>query len=181
MSNVKSGFTLIELIIYTILFSILIVAGIHFSWQIIHSKTKSSVYLEVQQNARSIISIISQKIRLADDVKLSESIFGENPGKLVLDMPNTEPDITFDTYLKTINLGSQNFEIRTLRMQKGNESVDLTTNRLEVTNLTFLNLTHGSEPKNIKIKLGLKRFNPTNNPNWRAGINLETAASLRKK
>lgn len=177
--NLNKGSTLIELIIYTALVSLIAVVVIGFAWNIINARIKNEVYQEVEQNLRFGMEKITQAIREADDISTADSIFNVSPGKLTLEYPNK--DMIFDVSAKIINIGGQNVEIHKLRIKDGNnDPKDLTSNKVDIINFKLTNLTRGSEPKNIKIDLTIRHVNPTQNLKWAAEILSETTASIRK-
>ncbi|MEK7580085.1 MAG: hypothetical protein AAB465_00510 [Patescibacteria group bacterium] len=177
--KIITGFTLVELIIYLSLVSLIAVVSISFVWNIVNARIKNEANQEVEQNLRFGLEKITQAIREADDVSAMDSIFNVSSGKLTLKYPGK--DIIFDAPVKIININGQDVEIHKLRIKDGDsDPKDLTSNKIDIINFKLTNLTRGLEPKNIKINLTIKHVNPTQNLRWAAEISSETASSIRK-
>lgn len=130
--------------------------------------------IELEQNGRFILNQLTRDIKMASDIRMENSVFEANPGKLVLTMPDNS-EITFDTYDKQVALADQNFTINKLRKTEGiTGPLDLSSDHISVKNLIFYDRTRGTESKNIKIKITLSDINSTKE------LNIETAVSLRK-
>ncbi len=76
----NKGFTLVELIIYIAIISIVVVGFITFTLSIINSRNKNYVVQEVQANTRTAFKLISQEILLAEGVNIGSSVFDSDPG-----------------------------------------------------------------------------------------------------
>ncbi len=77
----KGGFTLIELIIYIAIVSLVLILSSNFAWDIIQGNTKSNSFREVQQNSRFAIERVSRSLREGNDpgiFTVSEGILYEN-------------------------------------------------------------------------------------------------------
>lgn len=177
----QNGFTLIELIVYIAISAMVLVTAVNIGWNLIMSEANITGKQEVYMSARMIVNQIQIKIREADDVITGSSTFGSHPGILTLDYPGGGTDIIFDTYTKNVTIGGQSITVRKLRIKEGSaDYVDLTSDKVDVTNFTLTNLTRGNESKNINIELTIQRANPSNSPNFDASISLETAISIRQ-
>lgn len=177
--NIK-GFSLVELIVYIAIASMVLVTVVNVAWSIMISNSNTQGKRDTYFNARQVMQQMQTKIREADDVITGSSTFGSHPGALTLDYPAGNTDVVFDTYTKSVTIGGQSTTIRKLQMKVGlNDYVDLTTDKVNVTNFVLTNLTRGTEPPNIKIELTIQKANPGNDPNYDASIAVETAISLR--
>lgn len=65
----KKGFSLVELIIYIALLSIVISGAVLFAWDIIYGRVRSRIQLEVNQNLRLSSKRMMFEIRNADDIR----------------------------------------------------------------------------------------------------------------
>jgi len=166
----KKGFTLIEILIYTTIVAIFLVAAVNFSLDIIEGKAKARSMREVQQNTRFSIERMTQEIRRASGINLGQSVFDTHPGILSLAMPEAEKNPTiFDLSLDGA-----------LRITQGTSTPEiLTTNQVATTNLVFTNLSPLAWSKNIKINLTIQYKNPERKE-FEATSIVETAVSLRK-
>jgi prepilin-type N-terminal cleavage/methylation domain-containing protein len=177
----KSGFTLIELIIYMAIASVVLVTAVGTGMNVITTQGVSETKREIYTNARFLMNQFGFAVRNADDVIIGSSTFGSNPGILTLDYPGIGTNVIFDTYTKNIIAGGQAVTIRKLEVKDGTaDYVDLTSDSVTVTNFTLMNLTRGAEPKNINIQLTLESVNPGNNKTYDISIPLETALSIRR-
>lgn len=79
----KGGFTLIELIIYIAIVTMVLILASDFAWNIIQGDTKAMVYREVQQNAQFAMEKITRALRfgqapgifnISDDILYQDSI-----------------------------------------------------------------------------------------------------------
>lgn len=178
---VQNGFTLIELIVYIAISAMVLVTAINIGWNLIISEANVTGKQEVYMSARTIMNQIQISIREADDVITGSSTFGSHPGMLTLDYPGGTTDVIFDTYTKSVTIGGLPATVRKLRIKEGSaDYVDLTSDKVDITNFTLTNLTRVNEPKNINIELTIQKVNPGNDPNFDASISLETAISIRQ-
>jgi len=176
----QKGFTLIELIVYIAIASLVLVSALNIGWNVSLGQTNSSAKKEVYLNARLILNELQNQIRQADGVITANSVFNTNPGTLSLDYPGGNADVVFNTYSKAVNVGGAVTNITKLRVYEGMNYSDLTSDQVDVTNFTVQNLQRGTEKTNIGITLTLERVNPGNDPKYDASINIQTAISLRK-
>lgn len=175
----KKGITLLEVIVYTAISSIILVFILKFSWNIFGTQARVGATAELTQNGRMVLEKIGQDIREAEDF-LPTSIFDSNPGVLSIDIPDGD-DITFDTYTKEVLIGNQNMTIRKLRRTEAGNSLDLTTDKVDVTNFLVKNRSRPPNAKNVKIELGFAYANPGNDMQRNKSIDLETSFTLRIK
>ncbi len=178
----KSGFTLVEIIVYIALSVLAFMFIIGIGQNLLIGTAKVQGERELSFNARTVMNLISQRIRGATSVVTASSTFNTNPGVLTLTYPGISPSIIFDTYTKTLTKPTGGtYIIRKLRMKEGSGSyIDLTNDKLNITNFVVRNLTRSTERKNINIELTFSEANPNNDPNINESLSLETAISLRQ-
>jgi type II secretory pathway pseudopilin PulG len=184
MSNAftrRRGFTLVEALIYIVLAALAFTFIIGIGQDLLLGSVKIQGEREVSFNARTAINLITQKIRGANDVVLGSSTFNSSPGVLTITYPGVSPSIIFDTYNKTLTKSTGGtYVIRKLRMKEGTAAaVDLTNDKINITNFVVRNLTKSTEAHNINVELTFTQANPANDPNLNASISVETAISLR--
>ena len=173
----KNGFTLVELIVYVAISSIVFITAINVGWDLILAQTNTIGKRDIYMNARLIMNQLQTNIREADDFTIIDSDFDT----LNLDYPGTTKDIVIDTYTTLVTIGGEEITIRRLRFKEGIlDAVNLTTDKTNITDFSLTELTRGSENKNIDLSLTLEKVNPGNNPNFDADITLNTSLSLRK-
>jgi len=160
------GFTLIEIIIYLGIIAGVLVLTVGFLWNIIAGSIKETAYQEVQQNARFVLTKITQEVRRA--VGINNPLPGQSADSLSLTMadPNLNPTV-FDLYQGKLRI-----------TQGGVNSYQLTTDRVIVENLQFTNLSYENTPGAIRIEMKINHSNPSNLNEYRASINLKTTVSL---
>ncbi len=167
----RAAFTLIEVIIYVIIVSFIIVGSTNFVHAVIGSSAKATAQKEIVYHGRFVLQQILAKMREAEDVILAGSTFDSNQGVLVLDMPGNNPDVIFETYFDTV---------LKLRMKDGTAIYDLTTGRLKVDQFIVRNFTAGAGPKVIRFEFALSRVNTSGDPDFDAAISLNTAVTIRR-
>ena len=169
----KKGFTLLELIIYIGIASMVIVAAAELVVGTTRAQAKSQELHEIHMNARLVMNQLTVKIKEAEDVFTGLSTFDTNPGILVLDYPGAGTDIIIDTYDKTVTRGSQDVIIKKLRIKEGSaDYVDLTNDKVDLTNFVLSDMTRENEKDNINVQLTLA-INDSD-------ISVETSISLRQ-
>ena len=165
--NTEKGFTLIEVLLYLAIVGIIIQGFITFILSITDINSKTYVTQEVQANTRMILGLISQKIRAADDILTPSE--GNSTSTLILDMPNPDPDLTF-----SITDG-------VLGMAEGAaSSTPITSNKVNISNLTFTNLATAGEKDNIRIEITAIDFKMGESKEFQYSQTLQTSVSLRK-
>ncbi len=180
MRTSTRAFTLIELILYIAIMAIVLVSTIGFLWNIIGSSVRVSTSTELVYSARLVLDNMTRSGRGADDVIVASSTFGAHPGVLVFGY--STGNVTFDTAAKNITVGGQSVTIRKLRMKTGAAApIDLTSDKVDVTNFVVKNRTRGTEPKNVKVEVTLAYVNPGGDQARNRSLSFETAVSIRKQ
>jgi len=183
MKNIlkNKGFTLLELIIYIAIASVVLVSAIGIGWNIMIEEERSANKRELYMDARGLVGQMTRDIRGAEDVIVGDSTFDVHPGVLSLDYPGGNTDKIFETYSKSVTVGGESVDITKVKYTDGmNDVVALTSDRVDVTNFVVTNMTRGSENPNIKIDITLESVNPGGDPILDASITIETAVSLRQ-
>ncbi len=163
-SREQSGFTLFETVIYVAIAGVILVSFVQFSLTVSGSRNKNFAVQEVQANARTALDLITQKIRLADDVVSPAE--GTSGGTLILDMPAPDPSITI-----SLNGNYLNFN--------DGLSVNVTSEKVKVTSINFTNLAKSGERDNIAINFVVE-YNTANDVRFSHTETIQTAVGLRK-
>lgn len=175
------GITLVELIVYVAITSIVLLFVLRFMWNVSGVSIRVDVSTELIQNSRFILDKISYDLHVAENVVIGSSTFNTHPGALMLDMPAGAQNIFYDTYEKDILVGRQTIKIRKLRRRAGEQqAVDVTGDKVNVANFVLKNRTRAQESSNIKIEFTLAFVNPGQDPQRNRELNVETAVSLRQ-
>lgn len=155
------GFTFIELILYTALVSIFLTSAVYFAWNIIYGQVRSDVQQEVSGNLRVISERIQFEIRNAKGI----NSLGDN----FIELDSGSLGIT------VIALAD-----KAVQITQGGETNNLTSNEVEVKNLSFTNLTtEDQKSKNIKFSITIRHKNPAGKREWEREGTIETTAELR--
>jgi type II secretory pathway pseudopilin PulG len=140
----RSGFTLIELILYIALLAIFITGAIYFTWDVIYGREKAFQQQIVDQSTRIAMERIAYEIRRAKDIQ-SVSV-----GQIILDNDGSTTEISLvGDAVQIISGGSGPF--------------DLTSSQVRVTSLTFVDLSSssldpaGEDSNNIGVSLVIEQ------------------------
>ncbi len=164
--NTQKGLTLIEVLLYIAIIGIIIQGFITFILSITSTNSKTYVIQEVQANTRMALDVISQKIRAADDVITPSE--GNSTSTLVLDMPNSDLDLTFSIINGVLDITEETAS-----------STPITSNKVNISNLTFTNLATAGEKDNIKIEI-TAIYRMGESKEFQYSQMLQTSVSLRK-
>ena len=80
----KNGFTYIETLIYIALATIVLGLIFSYGWNVLSIRERSTTISETTSDAQFLSERIGREIRAALSVNKDQSVFDENPGKLVL-------------------------------------------------------------------------------------------------
>ncbi|MEK7576418.1 MAG: prepilin-type N-terminal cleavage/methylation domain-containing protein [Patescibacteria group bacterium] len=170
-NKIAHGFTLVELIIYIGIFSLIVVGLMSFALSMTIARTKTYVGQEVTANARVALDIITQKIHAAQGVNVVGSTFKTDPGVLSLEMADVSKNPTI------INLNANDGR---LQIKEGAASeVFLTSREVQVKNLIFRNLTQNGERENIWITLTVQ-YGDSNTGDYSYSWTGSTTVSVRQ-
>jgi prepilin-type N-terminal cleavage/methylation domain-containing protein len=166
----KSGFTLIEVLIYIAIVALVITTLVQFILSISQSRNKNYVVQEVQGNVRSVVDIISRNVRSATDIQLATSTLGTDPGVLVLTMASSSLNPTIfslsaDDGVAQIKQGSQT-------------TTTLTSDEVRVTNFVFIDTTGSSTRKHMKLEMTVESAS-TDSVDVRYDQSIETTFGIR--
>jgi len=143
--NIKSGFTMIELILYVAITTMFLSAAILFTWDLVYGRVKSHVYQEVNQNIRLVSKRIIYEARNASDINSitpnSISLSSTDPGRdpTVIDLSNGRIRIGWGTSAQC----------------PVTAPCYLTSNLVNVSSLSFSDLS-GANTSNIKFSVTIQ-------------------------
>ena len=164
--NTQKGFTLIEVLLYIAIIGMIVQGFITFTLSITATNSKAYVVQEVHANTRMALDLISQKIRAADDVITPSK--GNSTSTLVLNMPDPNPDLTFSVIDDILSM-----------TEGATSSTPITSNKINISVLTFTNLTIVEGKDNIKIEITAD-YKAGESKEFQYSQTLQTAVSLRK-
>lgn len=160
----ESGSSLIEMLIYIAIVSVFLITLINFSWDVINSKVKNTTTGETTDNTHIIIEKIGIAARNASSIDTPE--LSQTSQILVLNNPGGS-QTTFD-----LSNGR-------LRINEGSGYFYLTSSKVNIENLEFINLSQTGTEGNIRIKMTVSHNNPENKQEYNAIQNIDTSFSLR--
>jgi type II secretory pathway component PulJ len=169
MNNKKTfGFTLLELLLYISLLSIVIFSISSFFNIVIQSRIKNKTILEVEYQGSRVIQIISQTIKNAQGINYP--------------LPNNSGNSL------SINTGEENNNQiiftqsnRSIIIKQGeNPEINLTSPLISVNNLNFRNLSRTGTYGNIYIEFTLEHKNNQKRKEYDYSKTFQTAISLRQ-
>lgn len=164
----QRGFTLIELVLYTALVGILVVALAHFAMSTSESRNKIVTKNYVEDNGNIAIQRMTREIRQALSVDIGQSVWGVSPGHITLNVNGADTPVVIEmvgTDLQ-ITLGS-------------NGPYFLLDNQVKAESLIFTDLSLSGDATNIGIELGLKNVGEDVSPSMANNLLLTTSVSLR--
>lgn len=165
-----AGFTLIEVMIYVVLVSGILIGATSFAISIINNRTKSFAIQEVEQNSRFVMEKITQAVRSAR--KIATPAIGVTDTTLELEMS----DGTRNPTIFTLNGSSLNFTEGT------GPTLDLHSGNVEVSNLIFTNLSlPNGKTRNVYVSFTLSHRNPSGRQEWAFTDSFETTIELRDR
>lgn len=166
LKNQKS-FTLMEILVYVAVLAIIVLSVSTFLIWATKSNAKIKAMRETSDNARRVIEI------MVYEIKEAKSIYTPTSTSTQLSLETTHYLISGE---KTSYLDFYLCGVTTLCLKKESENpITLTSDRVEVNNLEFIQIATSS----VQINLGINFKNPQNRPEYQATINLISTASLR--
>lgn len=144
----QKGFTLVEMVLYVALCSLLLLSLSGLTSFLLETRTRSQAINEVNQQGSQVMSLITQTIRNAKSVE-SPSI-GSN-----------SPSLSITTVNPLLNPTVFSLSSTTVVISEGGKpAIALTNSRVSVSSLLFQNVSSTSSPeKNIRISFTVDSVN----------------------
>lgn len=131
----ERGFTLAELIVYLSIVTIAILVFASFMVNVTKYASHSKVQREVQQNARLVLSRITQEIRTAASIDAANSVFNSDDGKLTVQGPSgalvsfyrqaSSDEVYYDNGSGAVPLSSDAIRVSELRFAQVSSGVSV--------------------------------------------------------
>lgn len=166
--NRNQGFALIDFIIYIVITALVLIAIFNFVWEIIYGNIKAQAIREVQQNSRLAMEKITEAI--LDASAINSPAMGGISDSLSLSMQ----DLGLDPALFQI------INNKLIITRGANGPLELTNNRVKVSNLQFSNLSYAGKPGTVRIQMIIEHTNSGNLRQYEALLKTESTVSLRK-
>lgn len=170
----KEGFTLIEMLAYVTILSIIVLAISGFFLWVVRSNSKARAIWEVSDNARRVMETLSLEIKEAEGIYAPTSLFSTSSGQLSLETKKYLPDGETETYVDFFLC-----EKRLCLKKEGQSPVAITSESVEVNNLGFYPLAATSTSPSIRINLEIDYKRPAENPEYLASFSATSAVSIR--
>lgn len=169
MKTIKlKGFSLIEMLVYITIFSIIFFTISSFFIWVIKGNIKNRAIQEVLDNGRLAMETITYEIREAKSIYTPTTTSSQLSLETTKYLPDGESASYIDFYL---------CDNKICFKKESQEPVAITSDRIVVNNLSFTLI--GDGPSFVKINLDISFKNPDNRPEYQASVNLKSAASLR--
>lgn len=164
----SSGFSLVEIIIYVALTSVLLLTVSGFSIVIMNLNNSNKVASEVEYQGIQMMQIITQHIRNANSITTPVQGSSSN-NYLSLVMPSGTPTPA------VFSLSDGNLYIN----EGGAGNTAINNSKVQITNLLFENLSRPATPGVIMISFTLDYLNPGGKAELNYSKNFYATASLR--
>jgi type II secretory pathway pseudopilin PulG len=165
----KRSFTLLEVLVYIGILSIVLGVVLSFLVWSVHSSTKINVMRETSDNARRAMEIMVYEIREAMTIYTPTSTSTQLSLQTLHYLPAGEDTTYIDFYI----CGTQ------LCLKKESQKpIALTSDKVEVSNLVLTPIVTEEIPS-VQIELKIDYKNPSNRPEYQASVDLKSTASLR--
>jgi len=169
-SKFQSSFTLLEILVYIGVFSIVMGVLISFIIWVTHSNIKAQAIRETSDNAREVLETMVYEIKTAKSVYIPTS----TSTQLSLETLNYLPEGESFTYIDFFLCGTQ------ICFKKESQiPVALTSDKVEIKDLNFTLIGNVTSTPSVQIALKADYKNPQNRPEYQASVNVTTTASLR--
>lgn len=158
----QPGLTLIELLLYIAIFSIIITAVATIGITATAQRVRNNAVAEVDYQGEAVMSYITQSVRNAQSLNSP----GANNSSQSLSL-NTNISANNPTVFDSVGDGS----ISRIRIREGSPPTDnyLTNNKVTVTDISFTNASVVGGHDSIKIQFTIRYYNPSG----RAELNYE--------
>lgn len=160
MKQLQKGFTLVEILIYTAIFTLLLFVVVQTLVSFVETQGELRSLRRVENSAVVFLDRISREIREAESVNVSGSTLGTHPGKL---------SITKDsyTYLFEISNGVMNLSINSV------DQGPLTESEASIDSFIVNQFSNGSEEivqMRLTLSSGQGKYNVTKDFNLSVGL-----------
>ena len=162
------AFTLIELVLYVGISSVMLLIISVFLSTLLESRVKNQTIAEVEQQGLQTVQIITQTLRNAD------SILSPAQGA-------SAPSLSLNTYTGANNPTVFDLASGTLRIAEGaSAAVTLTNSRVTASGLNFYNLSRSATPGTIQMQFTITLNNPEGRNEYNYSKMFSASATLRQ-
>lgn len=163
----RSGFTLIEVLLYVAIVSIIFGSIMSLFDATFRSRIRNEIIAEVERGGNSVMNVIIQHIRNAQSVIAPAA--SSTASSLTLAMPDTNiSPVVFQLSGGRIEMSERGFATTTL-----------TSTRLVASGLSFTNLSRSTTPGAVRVIFTLDYANPDGAPTYHYRARFISGASLK--
>jgi type II secretory pathway pseudopilin PulG len=146
----QQGYTLIELLLYVAMIGTLLTSVTYFFGVVVDARVKNQTVTEVNDQGTALMDYVTQTIRNATSITAPTT--GVSAASLTLVVPTGSLSPT------VFNMNST-----TMQVKEGAGSVlPLTNDKVQLSGLTFKNLSRASTPGSVQVSFTLSRVNANN-------------------
>jgi len=165
----ENGYTLIELLLYLAIASIMITVLVSFYILLLENKVKAQTIAVVEQEGVRAMNLITQTVRDGDNIDFPTQ--GNNGASLTVNAAGVANDPTVYALSGT-----------TMQVTEAlGAAIDLTSDNISVTSIDFYNLSQDDDAQNIKIEFTLEHDNPLGTYSYNYSKTFYGSATIRKK
>jgi len=146
----QRGFTLLELLLYVSIMSIVMLATVTFFGTIITSRVRNQSIAEVNDQGAQAMDLMLQTIRTATSITTPAAAGSGSSLTVVVPTSSQSPTI--------FNLSGTALQIK----QGAAAAVSTTSNKVQITSITFKNLTRSGTTGIVQVSFVMKHYNPDN-------------------
>lgn len=166
-SNIQGGFTLVELLLYVSIASVMLLVISVFLSTLLESRIKNQTIAEVEGQGIQVMQMITQTARNAEAI--TSPALGASASSLTLDVITAGSDPTIFDLASGV-----------IRIKEGaGSAVALTNSRVTASALTFQNFSRTSTPGTIRIMFTLTYVNSSGRNEYTYSKTFYGSASLR--
>ena len=169
MKKPEKGISIIEVLVYIGVFSLIMVIVTSFVFWFVRSNTKAKVMREVLDSSKKVMELITQEIKESEYIYLPTTSATQLSLKTKKYPAPGEEFSYIDFYL---------CDSRICMKKESQDPIYLTPESIEVNNLVFTQVMSG-DYLSIRINLGVNYNNINNRPEYEASVDLTSAASSR--
>lgn len=168
--KISPGFTLMEILIYIVVFSMIIAVLFSFIVWLWNVSIKTQVMRETLANVEGAMARMTHEIRNAQSIYIPTTTSSQLSLEISRYLPEGESSSYLDFFLCSTQLCLK---------KEAQDPISLTSDKVEIKNLSFSQVTTGTTTPSIQINLEAEYKNPQNLPEYRHSFGVTSTISLR--
>ncbi|MBU1102323.1 prepilin-type N-terminal cleavage/methylation domain-containing protein [Patescibacteria group bacterium] len=169
----QKGFTLMEILIYLSIFTILLFIIIALTIWSSRTGSKTKLNYEIADNARRAMETMVFEIKKSQSVYWPTSVFDTDYGQLSLEQIATSTSQEMTTYIDFFKCGDF-----LCQKNEGRPPFAITNSQVKITKLNFSRMEN-STSSSIQINLKVESIASSTRPEYAGALELTTTANLR--